>query len=441
MVESGRSLRERHCSPCNAGSTHRSKITYMPTVSIVVPAYNCAQYLPDTINSILAQEYADWEAIIVDDGSSDDTPRVAARFTGRGIRCISQENRGVSAARNRGLADAAGEFIAFLDADDTWLPGFLRTMVTTLSRHTDAPFGYSGASLMDEAGRPLPRVLYAEPSAPSWIEDLAENRSQLPSTVLCRRSLVQESGGFDETLTSCEDWDLWLRLRAGRGMPRVVEQPLACYRISCSSNSADTERMLRNLKRVVEKHADALPAASRARLRGQALASALLTSAIAYLMRQDYARSTACLSEAARCDPAFLERDSLYYELLCGDQSKGYRGMLDELDLERNVQFATQVVAQITPEGKVSDSSACQRRAMAHLMLTASGMAWQQRDIPAMRRFWMAAVRADPTTLHQPATIRTGIKSLLGHRISSSFQHLTSTLRSEEPSSDAGGQG
>lgn len=98
----------------------------MPEVSVIIPCYNHGHYLPHAVNSVLAQTFTDWEAIIVDDGSTDNTREVAAQFTDERVRYVHQENRGLSGARNTGIRAAQGAYLAFLDADDEWEPRFLR---------------------------------------------------------------------------------------------------------------------------------------------------------------------------------------------------------------------------------------------------------------------------------------------------------------------------
>ncbi|MEM4724269.1 MAG: glycosyltransferase family A protein, partial [Candidatus Hadarchaeum sp.] len=106
----------------------------MSSVSVIIPCYNHGHYLPCAVNSVMAQTFADWEAIIVDDGSTDNTREVAAQFTDSRVRYIYQDNRGLAAARNTGIRAAQGEYLAFLDADDEWEPTFLEACVAALSQ-------------------------------------------------------------------------------------------------------------------------------------------------------------------------------------------------------------------------------------------------------------------------------------------------------------------
>src|SRR5947207_1112090 len=124
-------------------------------VSVVIPAFNYARFLPAAIDSVLRQTFSDFEILVVDDGSTDDTPQVVASFTGPRIRYIRQENAGLSAARNTGIRNARAPFVAFLDADDEWLPDFLATMLDAFETlGEDFAIVACGAERMDQAGRP-----------------------------------------------------------------------------------------------------------------------------------------------------------------------------------------------------------------------------------------------------------------------------------------------
>lgn len=128
-------------------------------ISVVIPCYNHGHYLPYALESILAQTYPYWEAIIVDDGSTDNTREVAQRYIQQDIRIryVYQMNRGLSGARNTGITEARGEFLAFLDADDEWEPEFLQTCVTALEKRPELAAVYTGWLLIDEVGHELMR--------------------------------------------------------------------------------------------------------------------------------------------------------------------------------------------------------------------------------------------------------------------------------------------
>jgi glycosyltransferase involved in cell wall biosynthesis len=181
-----------------------------PLVSVVVPTFNRAGKVGQAIDSVLAQTYPHWELIVVDDGSRDDTPRLLAAY-GERIRRFRQENRGVSAARNRGLQAARGQFIALLDSDDTWLPGKLAAQVDFFRSHPDLMLCQTEETWIRNGRRVNPKARHRKFAGMIFERSLPLCLIS-PSAVMLRRSLLDEVGLFDETLPACEDYDLWLRI-------------------------------------------------------------------------------------------------------------------------------------------------------------------------------------------------------------------------------------
>lgn len=198
----------------------------MPRVSVVIPTYNCAHYLPQAIDSVLAQSYTGLEVIVIDDGSRDNTADVAAAYGSR-IRYMRQENSGLPAARNRAIEAAEGELIALLDADDWWEPRKLEPQVELLDADRDVALVYTDLKVIYDDGRVIPSFLASRPlTSDGYVfSHLAQSGFILPSTVVLRRSCVEAVGMFDETMRSHEDIDLWLRL-CHRWKVASVRQPL-----------------------------------------------------------------------------------------------------------------------------------------------------------------------------------------------------------------------
>ncbi len=181
-------------------------------VSVVTPVHDRAAYLALAVESVLAQGFPGVEHIVVDDGSTDGTPAVAARFGDR-IRFVRQENAGPAPARNRALSLARGEYVAFLDSDDVWRPGRLARQVPMLDAAPRAGLLYAAVDYVDEDGNPSPVRRSRRPTPSGWIlPALLRHNVMETSTVLVRRRLVEEAGGFDPRLRWCEDHDLWLRI-------------------------------------------------------------------------------------------------------------------------------------------------------------------------------------------------------------------------------------
>ena len=213
----------------------------LPRISVIVPCYNAERYIGATLHSIYAQQWPDLEVIVVDDGSSDHSVEVVARLFPQVI-VAKQGNSGVAAARNKGISLASGELIAFVDADDYWLPGKLRLQWEALAAHGSARMAY-GAWVVWECMDPGPDAAYLAGiaelagfrdrwSGPSgWIyPQLLLDCEVWTSTVLAFRSLYDEIGVFDTALRIGEDYDLWLRASRVTEIIRVA-QPTALYRM------------------------------------------------------------------------------------------------------------------------------------------------------------------------------------------------------------------
>jgi glycosyltransferase involved in cell wall biosynthesis len=194
----------------------------MPRVSVVIPSYNRREFLLEAVDSVLAQTYRNWELIVVDDGSTDGTGEALRQYDGR-VRYIHQPNQGVSAARNRGLELAEGEFIAFLDSDDLWLPEKLRIQVGFMDDNAEAHICYTDEIWIRRGVRVNPRKRHAKHSGAIYPHCLPLCIIS-PSSVIMRRSLFEEVGAFDPALPVCEDYDLWLRIASRMPIPWIPHQ-------------------------------------------------------------------------------------------------------------------------------------------------------------------------------------------------------------------------
>ncbi len=217
-------------------------------VSVIIPAYNYAHYLPEAVASVLAQDHADLELIIVDDGSTDDTAEVCAQFTDPRVRCVRQDNAGLSAARNTGIREARHPYVAFLDADDRWEPGFLTAIFREFARLDDSFAAIATAcARMDARGKPLPppRHNFLHRGELTAAGFCLRNRP-LSSSVVLRRAVFDECGGFDTSLRSSEDRDMWIRLTTRGHRFFYLAEPLAFIRRHPHNMSKNAPRMKRN---------------------------------------------------------------------------------------------------------------------------------------------------------------------------------------------------
>jgi glycosyltransferase involved in cell wall biosynthesis len=197
--------------------------TQTPLVSVIIPTFNRARAVGSAIDSVIVQNYPNFELIVVDDGSSDHTRALLSAYKDA-ILAIHQPNKGVSAARNRGVAAAAGDLIAFLDSDDYWLPGKLSEQVAFFQSHPDAVICQTEEIWIRNGRRVNPRQRHLKPSGDIFIPSLSLCLVS-PSAVMVKRALFDEIGGFDEDLPACEDYDLWLRVSA-RYPVHLIDKPL-----------------------------------------------------------------------------------------------------------------------------------------------------------------------------------------------------------------------
>lgn len=210
-----------------------------PTVTVVIPAFNCEAYIVETLKSVFAQTYAATEVIVVDDGSSDQTRERVSEFRGR-VQYVRQENAGVSRARNRGIACAKGEYIAFLDADDIWLPDKLMKQVAMLSAEKNKECVHTNYALLliSSSGWTESPAKW-EPARKNYLSEFIHGRRFRMSSLLVSKKCIDDIGGFDEKIPGrySEDLDLFLRI-SEKVRIGYIGDPLVLYRRHGNSTTA-----------------------------------------------------------------------------------------------------------------------------------------------------------------------------------------------------------
>ena len=217
------------------------------SVSVVIPAYNCARYIGETLESVLKQSYRPCEIIVVDDGSTDDTQRVLEKYRNH-IIYIHQENAGEPAARNTGIRRARGEFIAFLDADDLWLPDKLKFQMDYFEKHPEAALVYSDMKLFDETGivhESVKEWLRMSPPSGYVFPELFAETLFGSGTVIFRKVCVEQVGFFDESFLVGSDYEMWLRM-ARHYEFGYVDRPLLMYRHHATMATRGLGKALQN---------------------------------------------------------------------------------------------------------------------------------------------------------------------------------------------------
>lgn len=226
-----------------------------PDVSVIVPTYNTAKYIGGTLSSIFAQTYRSFEVIVINDGSPD-TPaleQAIAPFRDR-IVYLRQENLGLSAARNAGIEAARGRYVALLDSDDEWEPGYLAAQVRALDSNPDLDVVYPDARIFGDHPHAGRRYMEVCPSrGPVTFQALLTQRCNVFVSVLARRDALVRAGLFDANLRSVEDFDLWLRVLARGGRIGYHRQVLVRFRKRRGSLSSDPVWMAEHALVVLDK--------------------------------------------------------------------------------------------------------------------------------------------------------------------------------------------
>jgi len=280
----------------------------VPKVSILIPSYNSVNFLPISIGSALSQTYQDFEIIVIDDGSTDNTKEVVRSFIDRypsKIHYFWQENKGLAVARNTGITHSQGEYLALLDSDDKWLPCRLEEEVRILD--TDASVGlvHGRVTCIDSNGNEVRTGKRHPQFLSGYIFDnifLRKEDIACP-TVLFRRSCCEEVGMFDVKLSrlGCEDRDLWLRI-AQKYKIIFVDKVLSYYRKSSQSMSSNQKKMIEARLYVVDKYCPANDQSKRG-LRNKALARIFRNIGDEFLLKKDFVNARQEYQKAIRNDP------------------------------------------------------------------------------------------------------------------------------------------
>jgi len=289
-----------------------SMTTGEPKVSVVIPAFDAAAFIGETLESVLAQTLRSLEVIVIDDGSADETSAIVERFAGRDsrVRMIRQENAGVGAARNTGIREARGAYVAPIDADDVWSGDKLQKQMARMEECGDATgLVYCWSNLIDEAGRLVgvssPYTIEGHIARPLVVRNVVGNAS----VPLFRRSVLREVGGYltrteQGGVQGCEDWDLALRV-AERHEVRVVPERLVGYRQVASAMSTRGEGMRRSYATLCDRLRARNPGLQRSLVRWSAGRFHQYLASQAY-GHGDYASTIFHTVRAVMADPVTL---------------------------------------------------------------------------------------------------------------------------------------
>jgi glycosyltransferase involved in cell wall biosynthesis len=227
----------------------------MPTVTVVIPAYNAIRYLPETMDTVLNQTYQDFEVLVVNDGSTDETPNWVNQLSEKEprVRMVSQSNQGLAGARTTGVTNARGKYVAFIDADDLWELTKLEKQVQSLESNPQAGLCYTWTALADSEGKATGRVIASHAEGDVWQQLTEMNIVCCGSTPMIRRSCFDDVGLFARDISPSDDWDMWWRISAKYPFT-VIKEPLIRYRQHPNNSSKKCEHMLETTRILIERN-------------------------------------------------------------------------------------------------------------------------------------------------------------------------------------------
>lgn len=380
----------------------------MPKISVITPCYNASASLAKTIESVLAQTMTDYEMVLLDDGSTDDTAEIIASYHDPRLRYVYQENAGPSAARNHAVALARGEYIAFLDSDDIALPHRLASQAALLDAHPEITVVGSGYTWIDENDQPI-HWRHSWESRP----DIGELRTWLfdcpfvPSATMLRRAAYEEAGGFDRDLHGGEDWNFWMRLYLGghrmmwhQGADRVV----CLYRVRRDSLSNDAGIMSRDCPEALSRvlldprfPPELLPDGQKA------LALRHVDGAKRLYSSQEWERGRLVLETAIRLDP------SLVAGTPCRIEDELISAALGPMVLNEQ-QFLVETFKHLPSNAYPLLGRHDHMRFRCHVELLAQGL--QQRDSVLVRQHLLPVLISQPQRLFDRATWALALRAL-----------------------------
>ena len=394
-----------------------------PLVSIIIPNYNHARYLGDAVHSVLNQDYQNFEIIVVDDGSTDNSREVARQF-GEKIHYIYQENAGLSAARNTGIRVAKGSLIGVLDADDMYEPTFISTLVAVLESNPNADGVYCGYQFVDQENNLLPQIENRPVPSNELYDALLDGNFFVPESVFLYRYVYDDVGLFDEALRACEDWDVWLRMTKKY---RILHAPeiLTRHRILAGSMSTDPLRMLTARLAVLKKHIGDEPRVSGSSNVHRSYGRAYLGSCIEYLQYGDSEHAYECFQKSANICPELLVEVDTYYQLGCGDQPKGHMGDLTSLNVKRNSVPLLRMMKRLFVDMETIDQvKRLQSKSYAKAYHSLGLLAYGTREFNDARGFFFRTILSDFRLFFNSQIIILWFKSFLGSKLVDSLKNV-----------------
>lgn len=403
-----------------------------PKISVVIPVYNQARFVAEAVRSALAQQPPATEVIVVDDGSTDETPAILERFRAS-VWVIRQANGGLAAARNAGILASSGDYIALLDADDEWLPDFLTIMRRSIAAAPSAAVHFGTALLIDECGHELPQMPGSPTLASAGLLDaLLRSNFLIPSTMVLDRAAVLDVGLFREGLQGVEDRDLWLRMAQRDALFVDTGRCVVRYRVHGDSMSAIPTAMQKADSRLVEDlygpdDGDPLTwSAAKRRIWGGHFRYCALSSV---LRAGDWQACGLYLTRALVIDPTLAEDRDLFHELALGTQPLGWRGTRASIDISGNARELAGVLAAVFAD-PIDHRLAALKEAVYRAAFDAlAQVAWQVGQRGRSREYLRALARYSQDPLPSIGWWRRYLRTYLPNTYISAWRNAAARLR------------
>lgn len=376
----------------------------MPQVSIIIPTYNHARFVAQAVESALAQTYADLEVIVVDDGSTDHTQAMLSGYGAR-INCIYQENQGLSAARNRGISAARGEYLLFLDADDLLPPNKLELQVPVLDAQRDCGLVYSGFQHIDESGT---QVLHeVRPRKQGYLLKDLLHRSFFfpPGAAVVRRECLERVGLFDASFPAAADTDMWIRIARADYAFGYVDQPLFQYRVVRGSMSSQIANQARDeFARLDKFFADPELSDDIKALEAEAYSVLHYEFAAKYYHASKVDLGRDHLRKAISTCPSLASDKEWLLEWIAGYALGPH--------VEEPHRLIDAIFDNLPTEATTLRS--LRHRVHGHYHTAAAFSAYQTRQFRKVRSHILPALRGDPSVIRNRGFVRIAMQSLVG---------------------------
>jgi glycosyltransferase involved in cell wall biosynthesis len=390
-----------------------------PKVSIITSTYNRSYLIGDAICSVLAQTVTDFEMVVVDDGSTDNTRDVVMGFGDRRIHYVCQPNAGLAAGRNTAIRHARGEYIAFLDDDDLYLPHNLEAQLAVFESNPEIGWTTGGYLVVNVAGEILERHAwskYRQLDLHTWLFDCPT----CPSAVVMRRAWLERVGGFDEQLPQTEDWDLWLRLAYVGCQMACVESIVCQYRLHNLNMVRNAIKQKRGTILMLDKFfASPQLEPNLQAMQSAVYARAYLKSASREYIAGEIAEAQSDIARAIEFDPSVAEnRGEKIFKHLIGWASNP---LVDDPVRYLRTAFRN-LPASAGPLQKR------EREAVAQVAMMRFFSAHKSQDWPTVRRMFAIAIPSQPLWLCNLGVWSIGAEAMLGPQVAGPLRKLVRRL-------------